>query len=378
MSGVPPVPPVLAGCRVLVTAQRRSEELSGALVRRGAEVTCAPTLGVVPSIDEQTLLQRTREVLNGPLDTLVVTTGIGFRGWLDTAETAGLAEQLVAALGDVRLVARGPKARGALQAAGLRADWVAESETSAEIAEFLLTEGVAGQRIAVQHHGAGDDGLDRRLTAGGASVVPLEVYRWGPPPDPAAVEESVRALAAGCFDAVVFTSAPGAVAWLAELRRHGVTDTVLDLVSSGDLLVAAVGPVTAEPLVDAGMRPAVPDRSRMGALVRRVIMELGDDREGLLTPAGVLHLRAAAATLDHRVLPLSPSGLAVLKRLARTPGEVVSREALLEVLPGASDDPHTAEVAVGRLREALGARGLVRTVVKRGYILELAAGKVSA
>ena len=42
----------------------------------------------------------------------------------------------------VRLVARGPKARGALQAAGLRADWVAESETSAEIADFLLTEGV--------------------------------------------------------------------------------------------------------------------------------------------------------------------------------------------------------------------------------------------
>ena len=57
-----------------------------------------------------------------------------------------------------RLVARGPKARGALQAAGLSADWVAESETSTEIADFLLAEGVAGQRIAVQHHGAGDDG----------------------------------------------------------------------------------------------------------------------------------------------------------------------------------------------------------------------------
>ena len=45
------MPPVLAGCRILVTAQCRSDDLAGALVRRGAEVVVAPTLGVVPHID---------------------------------------------------------------------------------------------------------------------------------------------------------------------------------------------------------------------------------------------------------------------------------------------------------------------------------------
>lgn len=372
------VPPVLAGCRVLVTAQRRSDELSGALVRRGATVVCAPTLGVVPHIDEQTLLSRTRDILATPVDTLVVTTAIGFRGWLDTAETAGLAEELLDVLAGVRLVARGPKARGALQAAGLRADWVAESETSAEIADFLVTEGVRGHRVAVQHHGAGDDGLDARLSDGGASVVPLEVYRWGPPPDPAAVQDSVHQLVAGTFDAVVFTSAPGASAWLRELARLDASDAVRRLVERGRLLVAAVGPVTAEPLSVAGMQPVVPDRSRMGALVRRVIMDLGDPCLALETPGGLLHLRASAATLDHAVLPVSPSGLAVLRRLAETPGQVVSRDDLLRVLPGASDDPHTAEVAVARLREAVGCPGLVRTVIKRGYVLTLAGEPVHA
>jgi uroporphyrinogen-III synthase len=43
------------------------------------------------------------------------------------------------------------------------------------------------------------------------------------------------------------------------------------------------------------------------------------------------------------------------------------------VLPGESTDPHTAEVALARLREALqagaGDRRLVRTVIKRGYVL---------
>jgi uroporphyrinogen-III synthase len=365
------VPPVLAGCRILVTAQRRSDELSGALVRRGAEVVVAPTLGVVPHIDEQTLVARTREILSTPVDTLVVTTAIGFRGWLDAAETVGLAEELLDVLTGVRLVARGPKARGALQAAGLRADWVAESETSAEIADFLVTEGVQGHRIAVQHHGAGDDGLDTRLSAAGAAVVPLEVYRWGPPPDPAAVEDSVHQLVADTFDAVVFTSAPAASAWLRELARLDAGDAVRGLVERGRLLVAAVGPVTAEPLVVAGMSPVIPDRARMGALVRRVIMELGDPGQGIETSGGVLHLRAAAATLDHRVLPVSPTGLSVLRRLAETPGQVVTRDDLLRVLPGASDDPHTAEVAVARLRESVACPGLVRTVIKRGYVLSL-------
>jgi uroporphyrinogen-III synthase len=144
------------------------------------------------------------------------------------------------------------------------------------------------------------------------------------------------------------------------------------------VLVAAVGPVTAEPLVVAGMRPVVPERARMGALVRRVIMDLGDASLGVETAGGVLHLRASAATLDHTVLPVSPSGLAVLRRLAETPGQVVSRDELLRVLPGASGDPHTAEVAVARLREAVGRQGLVRTVIKRGYVLTLASDPVHA
>jgi uroporphyrinogen-III synthase len=204
------------------------------------------------------------------------------------------------------------------------------------------------------------------------------VYRWGPPPDAAAVQDSVRQLVSGCFDAVVFTSAPGAAAWLRELARLDATDAVRSLVAQGRLLVAAVGPVTAEPLAVAGMRPVVPDRARMGALVRRVIMDLGDASLGVETAGGVLHLRASAATLDHEVLPVSPSGLAVLRRLAVAPGQVVSRDELLRVLPGASDDPHTAEVAVARLREAVGCPGLVRTVIKRGYVLTLAADAVHA
>lgn len=337
-------------------------------MRRGAQVQVAPALGVVPRVDEAGLLEATRRILADPVDVVVVTTGVGFRGWLDTARSAGLADDLTQVLAGVRLVARGPKARGALQAAGLQVDWVAESETAAEIADFLLAEGVEGQRIAVQRHGAGDDGLNARLSAGGATCLDLEVYRWGPPPDPGLLSETTAALARGAYDAVLFTSAPGASAWLAELRRLDRLTDAVALNGAGRLLVAGVGPVTSEPLQVAGFEVAVPERWRMGALVRLVIMELGG--AGVRTHGGLVQVRARAATLDHRVLALSPSGLAVLRRLSVAPGEVVSREELLRVLPGGPADPDAADVAVVGLREALGATGVLRTVEGRGYVLD--------
>ena len=92
----------------------------------------------------------------------------------------------------------------------------------------------------------------------------------------------------------------------------------------------------------------------------------------LATVAGTLQIRSRVAVLDGEVLPLSPSSLEVLRLLAARRGEVVTRDDVLDVLPGDSRDPHAAEVAVARLREATGRRDLVKTVVKRGYRLELA------
>lgn len=365
--------PVLTGCRILVTAQRRSEELASALERRGAVVDRVPALSVIRHVDEQDLLRRTFELLTAPPDIVVVTTAIGFRQWMETVEAAGLIDQMLAVLGSTYLVARGPKAQGALQSCGLVADRVAESETSAEIREFLIADGVAGRRIAVQHHGALDQALDDAFREAGADVVPLAVYKWGPPPDAEAVARSARGLGAGEYDAVAFTSAPAVLAWLDGIRAEGVEEQVRARVGTGELMLAAVGSVTAEPLGYAGLLARQPTRPRMGALARLIIEELGHGKHVLRTQEGSLRVRAEVATLDHRPLAVPPSSLAVLRRLAATPGHVVSRDALLDALPGGSDDPHRVEVAVARLRESLRASGvdarLVRTVVKRGYLL---------
>lgn len=361
----------MAGCVVLVTADRRSAELAAALERRGARVRHSPALGIVPLADDDALLASTRAVIDEQPDTVVVTTGIGLRGWIEAADAAGLADRLVATLARARLVARGPKARGAIQAAGLTADWVAESETNAEIARVLLDEGVAGRSITVQHHGAGADGLDEAFAAAGALVRSVVVYRWGPSPDPEALDAGVRAAADGEIDAVVFTSAPGAAAWLDAADAAGATDKIVTRARESSLVAAAVGPVTARPLVARGIPPLVPERGRLGSLVRALVTYYGG-LHCLDTVAGPLQVHRGGAVLDGRVLPLSPSGLAVLRLLAEADGAVVPRAAVLGVLPGSSTDAHAAEMAIARLREATGRRDLVRTVVKRGYRLELA------
>lgn len=368
----PALDQVMAGCVVLVTADRRSGELGSALSRRGAQVRHAPAMSIVPHEHDEQLVADTEALLARPPDTVVVTTGIGFRGWVEAADAAGLADDLVRVLGRARIVARGPKARGAIQAAGLQADWVAESETSAEILDLLLAEGVSGLRVAVQHHGAGADGLDVELAAAGADVASLVVYRWGPPPDPEALAASVRAAAAGEVDAVVFTSAPGAAAWLGAAEREGVLESVVHRCASGCMVAAAVGPVTAGPLLDRGIPAIVPERGRLGALVRALVGHYERAQTSAVTTIrGPLQVRRTVALLDGHVLPVSPSGLELLRLLADAGGGIVTRAQVLAALPGDSSDPHTAEVAIARLREVCG-RALVQTVVKRGYRLAVA------
>lgn len=368
----PTLSAALDGCTVVIAVDRRSGELAAALERHGATVRHAPALTIVPHIDDEALIARTRELIARPPEVVVATTGVGFRGWMEAADEAGLLDDLHAAFAGAQIIARGPKARGAIQQAGFTADWVAESETSAELGEFLLAEGVAGRRIAVQHHGSGADGLDDLFEGHGADVVSLTVYRWGPPPDPEVVRKSVVATGAGEVDAVLFTSAPGAYEWLAAARREGVLDDIRRLAARGRVLLAAVGPITAGPLEDEGLAPLIADRGRLGSLVRGLVTYFGGgsapSRE---TTAGHLELRSSGAVLDGRFIPLSRTGVELLGVLFDADGSVVARTALQCALPRSGDNTHAVEMAVARVREALGVPDLIKTVVKRGYRLNV-------
>jgi uroporphyrinogen-III synthase len=370
----------LAGFTVGVTAARRHEELTVLLERKGARVVYAPAIRLVPLADDAELLAATREILADPVDDAIVTTGIGFRAWLETADGWGLRDDLIKHLGDVRILARGPKARGAVRAAGMAEAWSPESENCEEVLRHLLEEDLQGRRIAVQLYGEPTPHLTGALRRAGAAVVEIPVYRWARTDDPTPLRRLVGQAVAGTVDAITFTSAPAVSATLAVAAEDDLEDALLEALRT-HVVAACVGPVTAGPLEERGVATVRPERARLGALVRALSAELPVRRSSRVTVGGhALELRGHAVVIDGQLQPIAPAPMAILRALARRPGHVVSRAELCTVLPsrtlpgGAGQgrrhpDEHAVEMAVARLRRGLGRGGLVETVVKRGYRL---------
>jgi uroporphyrinogen-III synthase len=363
----------LAGFTVAVTAARRADEIGGLLERRGAAVLHAPALRIIPLADDSDLHKATLDLIATPPDTVVATTGIGFRGWMEAAEGWGAGERLRDALSGATLLARGPKATGAIRAAGLRERWSPASESSAEVLQRLLSEGsLEGRRIAVQLHGEPLHDFTNALRHAGATVVPIAVYRWTAPADLTPLDRLLDAIAAGTVDAVTFTSALAAIGLLRRAAQAGRTAELAGALRDR-VVPACVGPVTAAPLLEQGIPATWPERYRVGALVRHVTEKLADSVPVLMSGGHRLEVRGSAVIVDGRLRPVPPGPMAVLRALARRPGWVVPRADLLTELPGGGADEHAVEAAVARLRSGLGSPGIVQTVVKRGYRLATAA-----
>src|SRR3954454_16539908 len=258
----------LRGYTVAVTAARRSEELGALLDRRGARVGYAPAIRIVPLADDADLVAATGQVLAAPVDLVVATTGVGFRGWLEAAEAWDL--PLREHLRSTRVLARGPQARGAIRGAGLVDAWSPESESSAEVLQHLLSgaEGpLPGRRIAVQLHGDPLPELVAGLVRAGAEVVKVPVYRWVLPEDTAPLQRLVGSVIAGTVDAVTFTSAPAAASLLRVAGDLGRRDELVAALR-GRVRAIDVGSVTAGPLEAVGVPTWQPERARLGALAR--------------------------------------------------------------------------------------------------------------
>lgn len=364
----------LDGFVVGVTASRKVEEQVGLLERRGARVEWAPALSRdLRQVDDAALLAATRGVLEQPVDMFLATTGVGIRAWFDAAARGGLRADLVAAIGGSEILARGPKSVGALRAQGLREVWSPGSECFEDVLAHLRGRDLTGLRIVVQEHGQSLSMVAHALRRQGADVTVVTVYRVAAAEDPAPMFRLVDLVAGRELDAVTFTAAPAVAALMDAAGVTGRRDEVAAAFRT-DVVAACVGPVTAAALEPWGVPALVPERSRLAAMVRLLEAELPLRRSGTaLEVAGHrLLLHGERVLLDGADVRLSAAPLAVLHALAANPGHVVLRADLLAALPsGQAGSEHAVEMAVARLRAAVGAR-LVQTVVKRGYRLLVA------
>ncbi|MFN2505880.1 MAG: uroporphyrinogen-III synthase [Acidimicrobiales bacterium] len=362
----------LEGFVVGVTADRRWQEQAELLERRGATIVHGPTMTTAYLASDEDLRRATLSVIDSPPDYLVATTGIGIRAWLETAAAWGLGDRLVDALVGTKIVARGPKAAGAIQAGGLTVWQRSSTERMDDVTAVLLAEVLDGRRVAIQEYGMENPELTALLGEAGADVVEVTVYRWRLPEDSSAAERLVEAACQGRVDAVTFTSAPAVHNLFAIAGRLGVASDLRDAFNR-DVTAACVGPVCAGGARKEGIEePLVPAVGRLGLLVRALSEHFGSRRRTLSLAGTELVVQGSAFHVGESSGTLTSRERAVFELLAAVPGAVVPRETLLaEVWGSAEADPHVIEVTIGRLRRRLGPWGAaIEAVSGRGYRLD--------
>ena len=154
----------LSGFRIGVTSDRRSSDLVSAFERRGAEVLHAPALRIAPHEQDDQLVEETRALVAARPDVVLVTTGYGVRRWFEVADAAGLGTELTEVLDEAHVMARGPKALGAVRAAGLEHVRTTVHESTEGMVDELAASGDAYRCVAVQLHGYTDETQLARLS----------------------------------------------------------------------------------------------------------------------------------------------------------------------------------------------------------------------
>lgn len=261
------------GMRVLALESRRSVEMAELIRRQGGDPFVAPSMREVPVEENVNVFRFADQLLAGDYEMMILLTGVGTRQ-LNRLLAPRYGETAFAdALRNLAIVARGPKPMAALRELGLTpAVIVPEPNTWREVLQAI--EGRAERKIAVQEYGRPNVELLDALRARGAEVTAVRVYRYGLPEDAEPLREAARLLAAGEFQAALFTSAVqmGNLAQVA--RDQGIEAAVLAALRK--CLIGSIGPTTTEALDEFDIQPAFePSHPKMGILVREAAERAG-------------------------------------------------------------------------------------------------------
>ncbi|MDE1177813.1 MAG: uroporphyrinogen-III synthase [Edaphobacter sp.] len=245
----------------------------------GGEPFVVPAMREVPLESNRHVVEFAEKLIAGEFDLLVCLTGVGVRALVRVVEEVGLRDKFLAAVGGLKIAARGPKPVAVLKELNLPIACVApEPNTWREMIATLdaqFGDALAGMRVAVQEYGVANPDLLEGLTARCLSVARVPVYQWALPEDVQPLREAVLGLIRGSVDVILFTTGAQVVHLFqiaTEMNAEGDLRAGLQA-----LVVFSIGPSTTEVLLQYGITPDFePSHPKMGFLVNESAQRAGD------------------------------------------------------------------------------------------------------
>ncbi len=269
----------LSGKHIAVPESRELDLFARMLEEQGAETLRCPLVAIRDLDDPAPAEAWLRRLIAGPFDDLILLTGEGLRRLVGIARRAGIEADIVAALGKLRMVTRGPKPVRALRELGLKAGLAAAEPTTAGIIATLARENLKGRTVGVQlYPGNPNTKLLDFLAQAGAKADPVLPYAYASDAENDQVAALIAAMADGKLDAIAFTGSMQ-LERLAEIARtRGLEAQLRDGLARTK--IAAIGPVVSAAVEKIGGRVAITPSGgsfHLKPLVNAIVTALGDN-----------------------------------------------------------------------------------------------------
>ncbi|HEX2225837.1 MAG TPA: uroporphyrinogen-III synthase [Candidatus Binatia bacterium] len=261
----------LHGLKVVSFESRRAAEMAELIRRYGGEPITAPSMREIPLAENREAIELLPRIEAGEFDILLLLTGVGTRTLTKILQTQFAEHRILAALKNVRLVARGPKPVAALKEMGLKpAAIVPEPNTWREVLHVLDNDfDIADQRIAIQEYGIPNSDLSKELERRRAKVTSVPIYRWALPEDIQPLRDAVQKLICGEVDAALFTNGAQVDHLFAVAKQDGVEGALRGALAQ--VVIGSVGPVCTQALQQFGLSPDLePTHPKMGSLIAEI------------------------------------------------------------------------------------------------------------
>ena len=207
------------------------------------------TVELRPREESEIFTELSRVLTGGPVDWLVLMSPNGANLLFDILRSHG--NLLPSVLGDLQLLAVGPKTKDALARQGIRGVHLPDKFSSIGIGDFLRAQGLTGKRVLLARSSSADNSLGRELAKNGAIVETVNLYDSVIPSDATSFQRFVDLVQRGDIQAILFTSSLSASNLFLMSKNYVSVDELVPRLRK--IRVGAIGPVTARRLAELGV-----------------------------------------------------------------------------------------------------------------------------